>query len=121
MNPDQVLDLVAENGGATLNGDLSPFNPETGFQVALEGHEVALTGDLVSGFAAYLQDVEDVLTEGRFIGLWLDSQDGVLYADVSVHVEDMEEAISLGLSEGQKAVWSWSDFSEVRLTEVVSA
>lgn len=116
MNPAEVFDLVKENGGATLNGDLSPFTPESGFQVALQGHEVGLpAGDFVTAFANYLEDISDVLTEGRFIGLWLDIEDGVLYADVSVHVEDMEDALSLGLSEGQKAVWNWADFSEVRL------
>tara|TARA_R110002020_G_scaffold384286_6_gene595272 strand:+ start:1077 stop:3455 length:2379 start_codon:yes stop_codon:yes gene_type:complete len=110
-----ILNYVETNFGATISHNLRLWQSEGGFQVALKGHEKAIQPS-VESFLKYLDEVKVELKEDRFIGLWL--EDGVLYADISVFIEDEKEAIAFGEAEEQKGIWSWRESKTLYLDEV---
>lgn len=58
------------------------------------------------------------LTVGFYpcIGVWLDTNDNRLYVDPITHVENLAEAMNLGASNGELAIWDISLSREIRLS-----
>ena len=113
----ELLILVLANGGATVNSDLSQFKPKKGFQVAINGYEKAIqpTAESLKEYFIKIKYDFNKLEDEIFFGFWLDKQDGILYADLSMFIENEQKAVRFGLQEGQKAIWDWSSFDEIRL------
>lgn len=108
--PDELPEEVKARGGITLHSDsLEPYAPSNGYFVALKAPGVVLdNADLLTAFAmeVYLRKNKSYFEEDRnFFGIWIDDEDGKVYLDVSVWVQDRQEAIDLGLMEDQISIW----------------
>ena len=116
---ENLLDLIIVNQGGTFNSDKSLFVAPHGYQVAMKGYEKPIepTVQALNNYFNSLKELEVAKEDKIFFGFWLDSQDGVLYADLSVYIKDVNRALEFGLQEDQKAIWDWSNFAEIRLAQ----
>lgn len=109
MEFQKLVQIAIENGGMSYNPATDELNPSTGYMVSLDGYEVKspeLTDELLKKYylgkmlLAYAN-----LPEGSeiYLGLWKDDQ---WYFDVSVKINDFEEATRLAKLFNQKAFFS---------------
>jgi hypothetical protein len=60
--------------------------------------------------------LDDTMT-GDYVGVWTNPESGVMYLDRSVWVSDLDNAIALGKSQGQLAIWDNANQTEVWLVD----
>ena len=89
---------IIGTGGATYNLLTGEFNPDRGFMVSIKGHESKSDyneNNLQYTIAKYIRIKADLILSGEnrdlFLGAWIDN--GLLYLDVSIHIESRPEAI----------------------------
>lgn len=62
--------------------------------------------------------VSGALADADVVGWWLDEDDGAVYVDLSTVVASEVEAVALGASRGELAVWDLGGAREIRCCEV---
>lgn len=99
----KIIEEIKENNGGTYNKDLKSINASKGFMVSLQGYERKCRTE---------EETEEAITEnmeiiqgldGAYLGAWID--EGVIYIDVSVLVENKEDAMQLGKINNQLAIF----------------
>lgn len=93
-----------------MSGDV----PAAGYMVALSGHEEiipaqALTVDRLTRYVRAHFDA--LMLDNMFLGAW--RSDDNVFLDVSQCVADRDEAVFLGASRGQLAIWDVVNAVEV--------
>ena len=100
-----------KDGGVTVTADWRLFEMISGYIVSLAGYEKvvpkAKLRETMQSFKAP--------DASKLIGVWKDSETGLYHVDVSVHVEDLREAIFIGKKNKQKAIWDIFENKEIRL------
>lgn len=101
----KICNEVALNGGISYNLTTGDVNPDCGYMVSLPSLGVIASyvdEDLLRSFIktrpAALYGVD------RWLGIWRD-EDGMFHLDVSVRIEDREQAIEAGKRYNQIAIW----------------
>lgn len=109
---EKLLLDVAMSGGATLkpNGDHLSLN--SGYMVSLYGYEKKLNLDSLT-----VNDVNNYLLLAKklkaYCGLWIDNN--ILYLDISIRVNDLKLAKSLGLKNKQLAIFDLKNLESIYL------
>lgn len=97
-----VIDLIVKNGGGTFTRSLEDANLKKGFMVSLPNHEQVM--ELETASKVNIKSMVDAaLQANAYIGTWLSS--GMLYLDLSIQVDSLEEAMKLGLEYNQLAIY----------------
>lgn len=113
MNLKQFVKDTLKNGGATFNIVNGTYNPNKGYMVALQGHELQVP---ISQFnqkvlADYITDKSDTLLSGQitnnYLGSWV--HEGIVYLDCSTLIDNLDIAIDIAKSSDQLAIWSNKD------------
>lgn len=100
-------EYILENGGATLDfmGEIKNF--DFGYMVSKKGCELVVDFDTLNDYTfnaivrGYMYNVFG--SQVDFVGLWLDN--GKLYFDVSTLVRNLDDALQLGKSNEQLAIF----------------
>ena len=82
-----------------VNGTFVLAHPTSGYWVGL--------------YATTLDDTHD----GQYVGVWTNPESGVTYYDRSVWVAELDNAIALGKSHEQLAIWDIANEKEIWLNE----
>ncbi len=113
-----VATNLLENGGFTYNIKDGSFASD-GFAVAVYNDkeyifEAADEYEALAGIVQYTaNNMQTLLEKNVFLGGWVD--DGNVYLDCSVVLQDKNEAIELGKTHKQLAIFDLSTFEEIRL------
>jgi hypothetical protein len=110
--------LIRTNGGFTAD---QSFNaPATGYMVSLKGTEVQFPNYSTMSDEQLERECQEYYTnevnwerQGVYFGAWLD--DGVLFFDNSVNIQDLEVAIAFGQANNQLAIWDIANGKSIRL------
>lgn len=96
---------IIENGGATLNKELKKASLTSGFMVSLEGTESQVKGDDYQAIRKAIEEKQEITknNDNLFIGLWLDN--GIMYVDVSININDKAEALEFAKRNKQLAIY----------------
>lgn len=107
-------------GGMTLSF-ITGAEPTTGYAVAERGNNKEIPDDVffdkAKGIAALREWV--IAHEDKFdnpaahLGIWHDEEHGEVVLDVSYVIEDREEAIRLGETNNQQAIWDIANMAEI--------
>jgi hypothetical protein len=128
INPDDVdLEALAEaltygyyrnrvraQQGFTLDAHLQ--SPTTGYMVSLKGTEVQFPNVADMPDDVLQRECDDFdcrVPKNRYFGAWVD--DGTLYLDHSVNIQDREVAIAFGHANNQLAIWDIANGKSIRL------
>lgn len=98
---EMILTYVNDFSGATVDattGDIALLN--AGYMVSLAGYEKQVKK---LSFRALQKAEKTARNLGGFLGIWAD--DGIIYLDVSVCVDNIETALILGKKHAQKAIF----------------
>jgi len=106
MNLNDLMHELATTGGFTYNITTGEYDVTDGYIVSLKGFEEQLYLDDfenkdISNFIG--KHVSFFIKEEYFVGGWVDGN--TVYLDVSIKVNDLEEALLLGLTNNQKAIY----------------
>jgi hypothetical protein len=104
LNTKQVYLDTINNGGSSTN--LDGEHPTSGYMVALPNCELIVKPDWfnVGTIKQYILDYQDeFFNEQVYLGTWLDAN--TIYLDVSVNVQNLEDAVKLGHEYGQLAIY----------------
>jgi hypothetical protein len=115
----KVKDLLSngvDGGTFSLNGERAE---STGYMVSIRGQEKIVTPEFIleSGYqpvANFLFENEELLSnDNHFFGFW--SCSGKVYLDVSVNIEDIDDARQFGFDNQQLAIWDLANMEEITL------
>lgn len=97
-----LLEYIRMSGGATLKSNGDHLSLNTGYMVSLAGYEKQLKIDSLA-----LNEVNKYLLLAKklkaYCGLWIDN--GVLFLDISIRVNDLKLAKSLAIKNKQLAIY----------------
>jgi hypothetical protein len=83
-----------------------------------DGNEFTLITNATTGYwVAVDKTTPENILEGQYMGVWTNPVSGVTYYDRTVWVSDLDNAIALGKSQGQLAIWDCENETEVWLNE----
>ena len=113
-----LVKSIKLNGGFTAD---QTFNaPTTGYMVSLAGTEIQLPNFETMGYEQLQSQCENYYLnrvnwnrEGVYFGAWVD--DGVLFFDNSINIQDRDVAIAFGRANNQLAIWDIANGSSIRL------
>lgn len=128
INPDDVdLEALAEaltygyyrnrvraQQGFTLDAHLQ--SPTSGYMVSLKGTEVQFPNVADMPDDVLQRECDDFdcrVPRGVYFGAWVD--EGTLYLDHSVNIQDRDVAIALGHANNQLAIWDIANGKSIRL------
>jgi hypothetical protein len=117
LNLDDIRVRALENGGFTYN-PLYGATPQHGYAVSLHGHgKIIDPGTFTDDkLLKYLQENgEQMKDPARYIGGWID--DGRLYLDVSIVLQDEKEARKTGRVNGQTSIFDMGTNETVYLKD----
>lgn len=103
---DKAQELAQETGGFTIHDDpnLPHDAPETGYQVAVPGHEDT-TKSTGPEFADYAREHRGPLTgPDKSLGTWR-GDDGLFYTEPSQRIEDYDQAARATVDRDQWSMW----------------
>lgn len=105
MNYLDFFEATILNNGATFNNFTRELNPTKGYFVSLPKHEQRIEIDnfSIQHVKDFINCNNDVLNEHNFVGSWIDN--GIVYLDVTQQFQDKRQAITIGYSRGQKAIF----------------
>lgn len=107
-----LMDITMRNGGGTFTRSLEDANLKKGFMVSLPDHE-----QVVSLKEAHTISITDMVTIAKdlnaYIGTWLD--DGKIYIDLSVNINNIEDAKRIGRENNQLAIYDVYNKMVIRL------
>lgn len=112
MTTQEIIHTVTKDGGITLNHNLEPITYESGFQVSLPHTETIFDFELldqVHFVDAVLKAYRsfEYMAENKSIGLW--RSDNKVYVDLSLHIDSVTIAKTLGHEWEQKAIFDWAN------------
>lgn len=114
---DKVLESVATTGGASINM-ASGSAPTNGYMVSRAGSEVVmprddLTRETVEEFAQAYEEELDFT--GAYLGIWEDSDTGLVYLDISDNLDSLDTAVALGVERDQLAIYAVESEETIRV------
>lgn len=115
---DKASKLIDKHGGFTLSG--SGDQPLRGFAVAPSKttEEIFDRDKVMAKLDGYIRRHWNLLKRNRaHLGAWLNPDDGKVYLDVSIVVDDIDEARELAREADQIAFFDLASFTEIRTHE----
>ena len=96
---------IIEEKGATLTKELKQAELKEGYMVSLEGAESQVKGEDYQAIIKAIEEKQEIIKDnkGLFIGLWLD--EGIMFIDVSINIEDRAEALEFAKRNKQLAIY----------------
>lgn len=109
-----IIEEIKENGGGTYNKEYKTIDAKQGYMVSLQGYEKKCRTD---------EETEKAITEnmeiiqgldGAYLGAWID--EGIIYIDISILVENKEDALELGKVNNQLAIYDLQSNESIYLS-----
>ena len=113
---DKINQELASNGGFSFREH--PDNkPSSGYMVAVAKERPAGTGENVpDDVRQFMQENSALLSKpDHYMGGW--EENGRLIMDVSLNVQDLEEAVALGLANNQRAIYDVVNKRDINLDQ----
>ena len=113
-NIKKIIEEIKENNGGTYNKNLKSISANRGFMVSLQGYEVKCKTD---------EEIEQAITKNMeivkglnsaYLGAWID--EGITYIDISVLVENKEDALEMGKINNQLAIYDLQSNASIYLS-----
>lgn len=86
---------------------------KSGYLVAVSGEDYELAYWSVSDTYQKVEELWDCRKDNQYLGCWVD--DDQIYFDYVVHIPLIEDALILGYSTSQLAIWDCANEEEIRL------
>lgn len=101
-----TLSRLIKAGGATLRKNGLPVDFKTGYQVSRKDCFKIDVGN-VPEILGKIEQLQNSIQEDEFLGLWVD--EGYIYIDISIRVEQKSEALKLGKELNQISIFDWQN------------
>lgn len=109
-----IIEEIKENNGGTYNKELKSINASQGFIVSLQGYEKKCKTEQEIE-KAIIENMEIVRgLDNAYLGAWID--EGIVYIDISVLVENKEDALELGKVNNQLAIYDIENNDSIYLS-----
>ena len=113
-NIKNIIEEIKEKNGGTYNKELKPINAKSGYMVSLQGYEKKCRTDEETE-RAIIKNMEIVeRLDNAYLGAWID--EGITYIDISVLVENKEDAMELGKINNQLAIYNIKNNESIYLS-----
>lgn len=113
-NIKNIIEEIKENKGGTYNKEYKTIDAKQGFMVSLQGYEKKCRTDEETE-KAIMENMEIVRgLDNAYLGAWID--EGITYIDISVLVENKEDAIELGKVNNQLAIYDIQNNESIYLS-----
>jgi hypothetical protein len=126
IGADILADTLANGGGSYLPATGQRANIRTGYMVSMKGRELQLDTPATDDqrtiarwvLASRVEEMVRDWRQGAYLGTWIDQ--GRLYIDHSVWVEDRAAALQMGRNNDQLAIWDCAAGASIPLAAVTA-
>lgn len=102
-NIKKIIEEIKKNNGGTYNKEYKTINAKKGFVVSLQGYERKSRTEEETE-KAIKENMEIIKgLDSAYLGAWID--EGITYIDISVLVENKDDAMELGKINNQLAIY----------------
>lgn len=101
-----TLKNILNNGGATLNKKQKQVNYKKGYQVSKKDCYI-LNIDNTNEILQAVNDLQKTINKNEFVGLWVEN--GLVYIDISIKFNILENAIEYGKALKQISIFDWAN------------
>lgn len=102
-NIKKIIEEIKENGGGTYNKELKSISASKGFMVSLQGYERKCKTEQETE-KAIMENMEIIKgLDSAYLGAWID--EGITFIDISILVENKDDAMELGKINNQLAIY----------------
>lgn len=109
-----IIEEIKENNGGTYNKELKSISASRGFMVSLQGYEKKCRTDEETE-KAIIENMEIIQgLDNAYLGAWID--EGITYIDISVLVENKEDALEMGKINNQLAIYDIENNESIYLS-----
>ena len=109
-----IIEEIKKNNGGTYNKELKSINAERGFMVSLQGYEKKCKTEQETE-KAIIENMEIVKgLDNAYLGAWID--EGIIYIDISILVENKEDALEMGKINNQLAIYDIENNASIYLS-----
>lgn len=115
MNLQNFMDDTLKNGGASYNLITGEYNPNIGYMISLPNKEQKFSANLTYNslqynIAEFIKENATILLGGvisndKFIGSWVENETNTIYLDISIKVENFNEALKLAIEFNQLTIF----------------
>lgn len=113
-NIKNIIEEIKENNGGTYNKEYKTIDAKKGFMVSLQGYEKKCKTDEETE-KAIKENMEIIKgLDSAYLGAWID--EGITYIDISVLVENKEDAMELGKINNQLAIYDIENNESIYLS-----
>lgn len=125
---ESVIKGTRENGGHTASA-IGRDVPTTGYMVGGYVESLMFGGELITdeghnpvAYSMMLRWVAShfkiATKESMFLGGWIDTEENVMYVDLSQHFTDLSAALEVARHHEEIAIWDLATSEEIRLADV---
>lgn len=113
---DTVIEHTNLNGGASINVTTGT-TPNSGYMVSRAGSEVVIDGELTrDGLEQFTQAYHEELDNpDTYLGVWEDDETGLVYLDISDNLDNLDNAMALGVERDQLAIYAVDSGETIRM------
>lgn len=110
----EFVKLTTRNNGASYNLSHGIINPQDGYMVSRPHGEAKVPIEhlathlptYIQTRAEFIEDYEKNSGKLVFIGSWIsEDEPDTVYLDMSIKVDDLENAVYMGIMNNQQAIW----------------
>jgi predicted RNA-binding protein YlxR (DUF448 family) len=112
-----LRDVVLKNkDGFTYSIDLKPSKFKRGYYVSITNNNNNDLNKAIDNLnKIYAENLNKDNRNFLFIGGWIDEQDKTFYLDLSLHLNNKQNALFIAKLFKQKAIWDIKNLKEIRL------
>lgn len=112
-----LRDVVLKNkDGFTYSIDLKPSKFKRGYYVSITNNNDNDLNKAIDNLnKIYAENLNKDNRNFLFIGGWVDEQDKTFYLDLSLHLNNKQNALFIAKLFKQKAIWDIKNLKEIRL------
>lgn len=98
-----ILKAIEENGGCNIDIKNNLVSYNNGFMVSIIDMYIIKKYD-IKNLKKAIKNVVKNISINQCCGCWYNSEDNNIYIDISINIEDKQEAIEQGLKNNQLAI-----------------
>ena len=116
---DKIIKNIIDKGGCNLSKNMEFLNYNSGYMVSIKDMYIIKKYD-IKNLKKALKNVVKNIAINQCCGCWYNSEDNNIYIDISINIEDKQQAIKEGVKNNQLAIYDIKNNKTIYIKKISS-